>query len=660
MGIFDALTSAVAGLQAQSFALQNISGNIANSQTTGYKETDTSFQDLVSQAALGEQTAGGVIANSVSTNTVQGSIQSTSVSTDMAINGAGFFVVAMPTGETDNQPQFSGVDNYTRAGDFQLNSSGYLVNGAGYYLMGIPVDATTGNPEGSVPQVLQFNNNFIPAQETTSINYQANLPSTPTSGVLDANDFANNPIAGAEIIGTGASLKPDAAAAGTGTVPNLTDSTLLSSLGIGNTDQITINDGTNTTTFSSSSTATVGDLINYINSGASGNAAVTASLSNGSLVITGNNDTATITVGGTGANDASDLGFGTGNNDFQPTNLLTQGLSGESLTVSVGGGTAQPINFGTATGDVATLAQLQTALQNLNGVIGSVNTSNGNISLVATDPTASLVIGGTAAPSTFGIQNTSVTPGNGTVIGSDVSTFTSQSISGGSITAYDQDGNPLNVQFQWAQVATGNGESVWNLFYQTNSKATGSEAAWQNVGTNFIFNSSGQLIQPTKSALTLPSLTVNGDTLPNVEINFGTNGLTQFANSSGTAQVTEIEQNGYAAGSLQSVSVDTNNQLVGSFSNGQTVPLADITLANFNGADSLQALSGQAYAATPESGDPIYTGTGTIEGSSLESSNVDIATQFSDLIVAQQAYSANARVMTTADQMIQSLLQVIQ
>ncbi len=60
------------------------------------------------------------------------------------------------------------------------------------------------------------------------------------------------------------------------------------------------------------------------------------------------------------------------------------------------------------------------------------------------------------------------------------------------------------------------------------------------------------------------------------------------------------------------------------------------------------------------SGPPIYGATGTITGSSLEASNVDIATQFSQLIVAQQAYSANASVMTTADQMIQSLLQVIQ
>src|ERR1700746_1630929 len=106
MGIFDALNTAVAGLQAQSFALQNISGNIANSQTTAYKETDTSFEDLVSAATVGQQTSGGVFASSVPTNTVQGTIQTETVSTDMAINGNGYFVVAQPTGFTDNQPNF--------------------------------------------------------------------------------------------------------------------------------------------------------------------------------------------------------------------------------------------------------------------------------------------------------------------------------------------------------------------------------------------------------------------------------------------------------------------------------------------------------------------------------------------------------------------------
>ena len=72
---------------------------------------------------------------------------------------------------------FGGADYYTRRGDFQTDKNGYLVNGAGYYLMGLPIDATTGNLTGSVPQLLQFQNDFLPAQETTAIQYRANLAS---------------------------------------------------------------------------------------------------------------------------------------------------------------------------------------------------------------------------------------------------------------------------------------------------------------------------------------------------------------------------------------------------------------------------------------------------------------------------------------------------
>ena len=75
MGLFNALTSAVGGLQAQSFAIQNISGNIANSQTVAYKNINTSFLDLISGAAVpSQQAAGGVIAYSTATNNVQGEI----------------------------------------------------------------------------------------------------------------------------------------------------------------------------------------------------------------------------------------------------------------------------------------------------------------------------------------------------------------------------------------------------------------------------------------------------------------------------------------------------------------------------------------------------------------------------------------------------------
>jgi flagellar hook protein FlgE len=659
MGIFDALTTAVAGLQAQSFALQNISGNIANSQTTGYKETDTSFEDMVSAAAQNQQTTDGVVANSVATNTVQGSIQSTSVATDMAINGSGYFVVAQPNGSSGNQPTFSGVQYYTRAGDFQMNQNGYLVNGAGYYLMGIPVNPSTGTPTGSSPQVLQFNSDFVPAQETTAIQYQANLPSTPSSGMLNVADYESNPLAGApvaaSIIGTGGKLSPDALAIGTGTQGSLSDTTTLASLGVTSGEKITVSDGTNTTTYTSTGTDTVGALRAAINSGTAGNAAVTATLNaSGDLVLTGNNYTSSITVGGTAA---SALGFGAGENSFSPTNLLTQSAvsAGQTLTVSVGAGVAQTITFGTGVGQVATLSQLQTAIQALTGVNGGVDTANGDITLTAINPTVNLAVGGTASATKFGIQSSTALPANGTVIANDVSTFTSQSVDGGSITAYDSEGNAVDVQFRWAQTAA----NTWQLFYQSNSSATGTQAAWQNVGTTFNFNSNGEM-SPQVPSLSLQNLTVNGDSLGNVQLNFGTNGLTQFANTSGTTQVSTLQQNGFAAGQLQSVAVDSQNQITGVFSNGQTIPLADITLAAFNGPDSLQALNGQAFAATADSGSPIYGATGKVAGSSLEASNVDISTQFSNLIVAQQAYSANARVMTTANQMIQALLQVIQ
>src|SRR6185312_12448910 len=160
---------------------------IANSQTTAFKRIDTSFVDLIPDSQPTQQLAGNVTANSRSTNTVQGDIQSASVGTFMAINGDGFFVVQKPSSFVDNRPVFDGIDRYTRRGDFQPDKNGYLVNGAGYYLMGIPVDAATGNLIGSVPQLLQFQNDFLPAQATTQIEYRANLAAYPLTPNADAD-----------------------------------------------------------------------------------------------------------------------------------------------------------------------------------------------------------------------------------------------------------------------------------------------------------------------------------------------------------------------------------------------------------------------------------------------------------------------------------------
>lgn len=162
MGVFDSLSAAISGLQAQSFAFQNISGNIANSQTTAFKTVDTNFQDMLDAQMQGD--SGGVQALSAETNTTAGTIQTSSVATNMAISGDGYFSVESPTAvDSSDQPSFSGAtQQYTRRGDFQLNANGYLVNGDGSYLMGTPLDAN-GNPVSGTAQPLQFNAATLPS-----------------------------------------------------------------------------------------------------------------------------------------------------------------------------------------------------------------------------------------------------------------------------------------------------------------------------------------------------------------------------------------------------------------------------------------------------------------------------------------------------------------
>jgi flagellar hook protein FlgE len=162
MGAFGSLSAATSGLLAQSFALQNISGNIANSQTTAFKAVDTHFQDLMDAQMKG--VSGGVQASSAESNTMHGTIQTSSVATNMAISGDGYFSVETPTTVgAGGQPSFAGATHeYTRRGDFQLDASGRLVNGDGNYLMEAPVDAN-GNPTSGAPQPLQFNAASLPS-----------------------------------------------------------------------------------------------------------------------------------------------------------------------------------------------------------------------------------------------------------------------------------------------------------------------------------------------------------------------------------------------------------------------------------------------------------------------------------------------------------------
>jgi flagellar hook protein FlgE len=662
MGIFGALTTAVTGMRAQSYALENISGNIANSQTTAFKRIDTAFRDLIPDQPLHAQLSGNVIAQARLTNTVQGDIQAASIGTFMAINGDGFFVVQKPASFVDNQPVFDGTDLYTRRGDFQTDKDGFLVNGAGYYLMGIPVDAATGNPSGNVPQLLQFQNDFLPAEPTTQIDYRVNLASYPLTPGRDENvpgsellqpaNYSANPIAGppaaARIIGAGAVLRADAAAQATGS----NDLSALSSAG----GTIRIN-GRNINILATNGATAV---VNRINA-QTANTGVTASLdTNGHLVLTSADPETAIEIEATSTPSLLDeLGLSVGTTN--PTNLLTQGVAaGQTLTITISGHATETITFGTGAGQVSTLAELGAALGSVPGGTGSVNISNGNITIAASNLTETITLGGDVAHAMFGIKTLTGLPSNGTVVANDLPSFLDDTISGGAVTAYDVAGTPVNVQLRWMKVdsTTVGGTDTWNLFYEVDSNATGNEVAWRNVGVNYTFAANGEM-DPAIASVTLDDAVINGINLGDLRIVHGSGGVTQFADPNGNARVNMMQQNGFAAGSLQSVTVSDKGRVVGNYSNGRTIDLAEITLANFNGPNGLMRIDGGAFAATDLSGPAIYGAPGRIIGSALEGSNTDIADEFTKLIITQQAYSANTRVISTSNQMVQDLLNML-
>jgi flagellar hook protein FlgE len=134
--------------------------------------------------------------------------------------------------------------------------------------------------------------------------------------------------------------------------------------------------------------------------------------------------------------------------------------------------------------------------------------------------------------------------------------------------------------------------------------------------------------------------------------------ITQLAAANSTAS---IEQDGTASGTLQSFSIGSDGTITGSFSNGTTATLGQIALASFADEQGLSRNGDNTYSTTlasgqPTIGAPTSGGLGSITGGSLEASNVDIATEFSNLIVAQRSYEANARVITTFDQIEQDTI----
>jgi flagellar hook protein FlgE len=176
--------------------------------------------------------------------------------------------------------------------------------------------------------------------------------------------------------------------------------------------------------------------------------------------------------------------------------------------------------------------------------------------------------------------------------------------------------------------------------------------------TQLDFGTAGQLVSPTGSvALNLGTPTAAEPLTVNVDYT----GTTQFA---GEATSTVNAADGYASGSLISVQIDNDGNVLASYSNGQRQSVGTVALATFPNEGALAAVSGTSWAMTSTSGTPLYFApgsglAGSLTGGTLEQSNVDVTAQLVGLMSAQRNYQANAKVISTESQMIQALMQAI-
>jgi flagellar hook protein FlgE len=225
-----------------------------------------------------------------------------------------------------------------------------------------------------------------------------------------------------------------------------------------------------------------------------------------------------------------------------------------------------------------------------------------------------------------------------------------------SITTYDSLGAQYNVHVYMYK--TGTNTWNWEIDPSTLTAAGVPPGSITGSGT-FTFATDGTLQSPTLQTI---SFAPPGSTPVTVSVDPGAgfSGVTQFA--SPTTAVAR-DQNGYSSGTLQDFSIDRTGTITGTFSNGINIPLAQIVLSDFNNPAGLLRVGDNMYQESSNSGGPVLGyalagSTSTLTSGALEMSNVDLAAEFTSMIVAQRGFQANGKVISAADEMLQDLMTI--
>lgn len=700
MSILGALQAGVSGLSAQSSAMGAVADNIANMNTIGYKNNNVSFSTLVTkQVSSSKYSSGGVQSHSTQSIDAQGLLSSVSSTTSLAVSGAGYFVVnSANTGE--------GTWAYTRAGDFLKDETGYLVNSGGYYAQGwslMPWDGTTSASTVEINGITYMKAYKNAAGETVYIN----------DNIVDANNLRGidlSTIGGTATqttqIAFGANLPSGSAIGDTHSVSTLIYDSL------GNASNISLNytkTAANAWGLNTSIPSGAADINLYTNNGLVYSSIAQMEFTDMPAVgstIKINNSTFEFTNGGAaaGGNIAVDMSTANSVTDVLDTFLVAirnnvrdggrftvdgnrivvqQSVTGDELKFDCSGTLAcvqSSANIDRSSGlpsGTFTLKEIDDAIKNCAyidfGTIanGQSLTING-IKFVfdATDPgNPGEVYVGAASGNTVtdvaklvkSIQDSGVAePERFIASGKTMQIIPSST------------GEKISV----TDVTTGVNAQVYNNGAMNNITSKFTYDGVEQLGSQIpcvMFNSDGT--PKTINVKDMEIFWANGaqDMTGNIKlgdsvriaINMGNENVSSgLTNLSGNFSTSYINQDGATFGSYAGVTVSPEGVVTAVFSNGETKPIAIIPLALFTNANGMEALNNNVWIATTESGNPLLTqaktgGAGEIASSSLESSTVDLATEFSNMIIVQRAYSAAGKIITTADEMLDELTRLV-
>ena len=715
------LFTAITGLDSHKTAMDVVGHNLANVNTVGYKKQRAFFEEMFAQklAAGTAPTASrpgrnpvqvglGVRVASIDTIYTQGSFETTGKSTDVAINGRGFFVVG-----------YGDEEFYTRAGNFSFDSTGMLVDPNGYHVKGYRFNEETGDWEPVMSDIHIPPTDIMPPKQTDTLKLRMNLSSKATGATYETwsvGPFRNSSAA--------------TITASTASTLFMVDSCMAEDITTGDYIEIT-------------GTGHDGESISgrfYFNSKADLSAGVTL------------NSSTTLAAGETGA-----LG---------PE--VSSGITGYFIVVSAQntdeaykylGMIIGPDDVGktfTANLTVRPVATYEDLRMYLNWLYNHnsedpkyiVKWEDGRIKIIDRTCGDSLMsikmrfvdYGSSGSKmqlpdivqeveGKYADEHVVVTKIYDKYGGEHELKITYVKVQGEddddngsffSASATDDpnkrkdvwvfyselDGHLLEVNGATGRVVFDSDGNPTIYYYYARYEGGGDKVgAFEPVSAIYTANVSQALqgidICPEENCPVVLNVDIDGDGIMKVYSSNGTlqasyhiatlneegaalgihleeaypdlftspvdiltrdeRGNILITDLGGESRTMFIEQNGYPQGELVSLDIDDNGVVLANYTNGKTVPKYRLALAGFSNEQGLERVGDNLFKQTPASGNAFYgppgtLGLGTVKSGVLEMSNVDIAEEFTKMIVVQRGFQANARVITTADQMLQDII----